>query len=144
MALGRPTTFSPEVVERAKQYLLSCSDTYDADTETWNVELPSIEGLALALGIWRSTVYEWKEKHQDFADILEEILSAQAKRLIERSLGGKYNANIAKLALGKHGYHDTSAVDHTSKGEKIESVMSPAILAATKKYEEELKKAITE
>lgn len=116
---GRPTDFSDEMVIKAEKYLKASKDKLDQVLESENgqtgrvryvqrlvVNLPSVAGLSIYLGVARSTVYLWAEKHKEFSDILETILAEQEKRLIENGLSGTYNSNIAKLALGKHGYSD--------------------------------------
>lgn len=121
MPAGRPTSFNQRYVEKAKEYLASCIDeeterikTSGEKSTTYQlglkVNLPSVAGLAIYLGVWRSTIYEWKETYPEFSDILEEILAEQEKRLIEGGIGGTYNPLIAKLVLGKHGYSDKQEV----------------------------------
>lgn len=126
---GRPSEYSEEILIRARKYLDSCEDDTERVVEMANeekgyekyrnklkVNLPSVVGLALHLQVARSTVYEWAEQHKEFSDILEDILAEQEKRLIENGLSGDYNPQIAKLVLGKHGYHDKQDVDQNIKG----------------------------
>lgn len=145
---GRPTVYNDEMLAKASNYLGTCVDSYDEATRTWDVELPSIEGLSLYLDVSRPTIYEWKAKYSEFSDILDKILAEQAKRLLTRGLGGKYNPAIAKLALGKHGYHDKVDSDVTTAGEKLNVEMTPAMIAAqaaaAKVYEEKLKESLLE
>lgn len=115
MAGGRPIEYNKDIVKKAQEYLESCVDeeveriktegdkstTYELGVK---VSLPSVEGLSLYLGVHRSTIYDWKEKYQEFSDILGIILQEQAKRLLENGLSGRYNSTIAKLILTKHGY----------------------------------------
>jgi hypothetical protein len=130
MPAGRPTDYSQEILEKAQEYLVSCIDEeYDwtkteGDKSTSyehriRVKLPSIEGLAKYLGVARSTVYLWEKDYPEFSDILEEILSEQAQRLINNGLSGDYNPTISKLILTKHGYSDKSETDITSGGKPI-------------------------
>lgn len=115
---GRPTKYSEEIVAKAQAYLDGFyGGEYKAKVENEHSDeiIPSIEGLSNEIGIARSTIYEW-QKHEDklaFSDILEGILSRQAQLLINKGLQGKFNPQITKLALGKHGYHDK--VDGTLK-----------------------------
>jgi hypothetical protein len=93
----------------------------------------------LKLGISRETVYDWekvpysgdelevkekpeytekRELHQQFSDIVKELRSAQAEKLIQNSLQNRYNPTIAKLILsGKHNYVEKSEVDQNVKGD---------------------------
>ncbi len=108
----RPSEYTERHIELAKEYLESCKDTY-TEKDKLKVKLPSIEWLARHmqkawLHIARSTIYEWKEdgNHKEFSDILEHILAEQAERLINSSISGEYNSNIAKLLMWKHWYTD--------------------------------------
>ena len=101
--MARPTKCTPELIEKAQHYL----DHYD--TEVYNSQsVPTIEGLALAVNLARSTVHKWatEEDKADFSDIVENILTKQAINLSQGGLLGDYNASIAKLMLTKHGYSD--------------------------------------
>jgi hypothetical protein len=102
---------------------------YDKGTDA----VPTIEGLALHLGVARSSCYLWAEVpsepdegadlaewqrrrqlHQHFSDIVNDLLAQQAKLLINNGLKGKFNANITKLILsGKHGYVEKVSNEHT-------------------------------
>lgn len=108
MAAGRPTKYTPELLEKADYYLSTVGN-----------ELPSVEGLAVFLDIRRSTIYEWQKEHDAFSDILEKILVEQAKKLMNNGLTGKWNSTITKLILTKHGYSDKIEQDVTSGGKPI-------------------------
>lgn len=97
---GRPTLYTPELLEEVKDYLV----TY----EERGHEIPSIAGLACELGVGRRTLHDWAADPEkpEFSRILEQLLSKQEFVLFNKGLNGKFNSNIVKLALGKHGYHD--------------------------------------
>ena len=98
--MGRPTKYSQEIVDKAQHYL----DNY----EEYDEVIPSAVGLALALNIRRSTLYEWAkaDDKKAFTDILDNINKRQEQVLLNNGLNSKFNSNITKLVLGKHGYHD--------------------------------------
>lgn len=122
---GRPTIYGEEILIKTRAYLTDTKDQYvdipagkDKDGNTvfinkFQVNLPSLQGLARYLGINQDTIYDWRSKYPEFSDILAQILAEQSKRLIEKGLSGDYNSNIAKLVLGKHGYHEKSDVEVT-------------------------------
>jgi len=127
---GRPTSFQEDFPERMDQYLASCQDvtkTTPFGTKTIP-NIPSIAGLSIELKVSRKSIERWyadfvkkgdgaSDAELSFCRSLESILAEQEKRLLNCGLGGQYNANIAKLLLGNHGYRDKQ--DHTSDGEKM-------------------------
>ena len=112
MAGGRPTDYTPEIVEKAKAYLKWCVDIFE-DNKTI-VNIPSIEGLSVATGITRETIYQWENEDgkEQFSDIIKEIRSEQAKRLLNNGLAWTYNPTIAKLMLTKHWYSDKQETEN--------------------------------
>jgi hypothetical protein len=97
---GRPTKYNQEIIDASNHYLENFKENGDV--------IPSIEGLSEHLDVSRTCLYEW-QKHEDkeeFSYILAKILVKQARILINSGLKGDFNAAIAKLALGKHGYSD--------------------------------------
>jgi hypothetical protein len=119
---GRPTSYSPEIVKKAKKYLDSCIDeerelgTDERPIYKIRVRLPTIEGLALFIGIHKDTIYEWEKIHKAFSDVIGDLRAEQAQKLIENGLSGDYNPTIAKVLLAKHGYKDAQEVDQNIKG----------------------------
>lgn len=111
---GRPTVLTDELIDLALEYL--------DETKIMGVHalLPTIEGLALHLHISRETLYQWEKENTDFSDILEELRSSQANKLMQNSLVNRYNPTISKLLLSKHGYIEKREEDITSGGEKID------------------------
>jgi hypothetical protein len=96
---GRPSKFTPEIVERAYDYLQHFEKYGDA--------IPSIVGLAVVLDVVEATLYNWDcEDHPEFLGILSKIKAKQHQVLITKGLKGDFNAAITKLVLGKHGYHE--------------------------------------
>lgn len=113
--MGRPTKFTPELIERAREYL-----------NTYETLIPTMEGLSLYLGVNRDTLYDWDNKKLDdgFSDILSRLKAEQGSKLIDGALGGKYNATIAKLILsGRHNYIEKREQDITTGGESISPVL---------------------
>ena len=108
MTVGRPSIYTPELVERARQYLATYRDDGDL--------VPSIAGLACVLGTTRKTCHEWANDPEkaEFRDILDELMQGQERALVNGGLGGAFNAPITKMMLTKHGYSDRVENDHTS------------------------------
>ena len=119
MAGGRPTEYSPATLKKAKEYLATCEDEElerGSDIRPLykiRVKLPTIEGLAVYLGVSRDTIYEWENVHEEFSDILASLRAEQADKLINNGLSGDYNPTIAKVLLTKHGYRE--GIEQTGK-----------------------------
>jgi len=75
-------------------------------------------------------VYDWEkqEDKQAFSAILGRITAIQHEMLIGNSITGKYNSNIAKLVLGKHGYSDRSSLTGTDDKPLIPEVSSMELM----------------
>lgn len=123
---GRPTEYNEEYLEKTKSYLKNYKKFHDA--------IPSVAGLAVALGVARSTIYYWsgQEDKRAFSDILENILSSQEKILINNGLTNVFNSNITKLVLGKHGYKEKSDITTNDK----EITATPEMVALSKELEQ--------
>lgn len=112
--MARPSIFSEQILEKARSYLLR-----ESDSEL----LLTIEGLALHLGVSRSTIYEWESTHSEFSDILEVLRQKQTVSLINNGLCGKFNATMSKMMLSKHGYYEHKyPIKIVTEDEKIISI----------------------
>lgn len=109
---GRPTDYTPEILEQAKSYL---SVIFGDPSDTKEPRVPSIAGFARLLSVSRSTVYEWAKEHKEFSDILEEVLALQEQLLLHNGLNSKWNPTITKLMLSKHGYRESTDVTSGDK-----------------------------
>lgn len=107
---GRHSLLTEEMLGKASGYLATCQDHFSKDSK--EVNLPSIEGLAVFLKVGTKTIYNWRDQETDlgvrFLHIVNEVMSNQALRLINNGLSERYNNSIAKLILTKHGYRDES------------------------------------
>lgn len=112
---GRPTKYTPELLTNAEEYV-------DGGFLMDGL-IPTIEGLSLVLGVARETCHVWRheEGKEEFSNILDKLLSKQSSMVINGALGNDYNATIAKLLLGKHGYSEKTQTDVTSGGEAIKN-----------------------
>lgn len=102
---GRPTTYTKELNQKAKDYLTDYLDVYEHP-------LPSIVGMAVVLNVPKSTLYQWAEdKRGDISDTLAQCNDFQELALVHKGLTNTFNPTIVKLALANHGYSDK--VDNT-------------------------------
>lgn len=105
---GRPVEWSEEIEAMAWDYVENFAGFDD--------KVPMVVGLARAIEVGRSTIYDWAERQVgQFPDILRAISEHQERELINKGLAGEFNSPIAKMLLAKHGYSDKvdSSVDST-------------------------------
>ena len=109
---GRPTTYTKEVLELARDYVENCPN-----------KVPLVVGLCKHISRSKATVYNWAkdEDKAEFLDILKEIEENQHVLLIENGLDNTFNSAITKMMLTKHGYSDKVEQDVTSGGKAINS-----------------------
>lgn len=107
MAGGRPSIYTPELLAKARDYVLNYADYGD--------QIPSIAGLACELSISRETCHTWAkdEEKPEFSDIVRDISQAQERKLLNGGLSGDFNPSIAKLVMTKHGYSDKLETEHS-------------------------------
>jgi len=104
MAGGRPTNYSPEMVEKAKHYAENFREYGD--------NVPMVISLCRVLNRARSTLYLWAS-HDDkpeFSDIFSQIEEMQHAELVNGGLSGVFNPAITKMMLTKHGYSDKQEI----------------------------------
>lgn len=115
---GHTSKYTEEHNSKAKLYIESTDD-----------KIPSIAGLALYLGITRTTVYKWKGENPEFAYTLAQLLLKQEQTALNKGLDGEFNATITKLVLANHGYSD-KIEQNTTATIKVSSEMTDAELEA--------------
>tara|TARA_R110000851_G_scaffold185264_1_gene334569 strand:- start:438 stop:833 length:396 start_codon:yes stop_codon:yes gene_type:complete len=93
---GRPTKYSQEMLDKAKDYVDNHEEYEDV--------VPTAVGLAFMLGISNSTLELWGTKHPEFSGTLERIQQKQHKGLISGGLTGDFTPTISKLMLSNHGH----------------------------------------
>ena len=122
--MARPTKWNKELEEKARAYI--------SDFAMHGDMIPSIEGMAIHLGLHRDTLYDWaKQKDKGFSDILRLTIQNQERTLLNNGLNNTFNSAITKLVLGKHGYHDSMKQDITSSDES----MKPTVIQLVSKSE---------
>lgn len=103
---GRPTKYIPEIIyPLIEEYLESCSKE--------QTELPSVEGLALKMGVNPDTLFTWDKKYPEFSVYLKKLAAKQKNQLMNDGMyGGKeVNASMAIFLLKAiHGLRDGSGM----------------------------------
>ena len=97
---GRPSKYSPAILEKTKQYLETYKDLGDP--------VPTIAGLAQELDITRETIHQWKQDKNKakFSYMIKQFQSIQERALVAGGLSSKLNPSVTKLMMTKHGYTD--------------------------------------
>jgi hypothetical protein len=105
---GRPSKYKPEYDDKALEYL----ERYEELGEL----VPTVAGLAMYLGVARSSVNLWaiQDDKPGFSEAFERIKTCQEIKLVSGGLGGAYNSAISKLMLHNHGYSEKTEVDNKS------------------------------
>ena len=95
MPAGRPTKYTPELLEAAWAYLEHYEEAGDP--------VPSVVGLALSIGITKKTCYEWAKDADktEFSDILTRVEAQQEQKLIAGGLTQGFNPAITKMMMTK-------------------------------------------
>ena len=128
-AKGRPTKYQgAQTLKKVRAYLSSCvgQEVRKVRSESprgvsyviyTRPNLPSTYRLAKVLGVSRSTVYEWTSKHQDFSDLLEELVAIQEDILVELGLSREIDSGLVKFILSaRHGYREKKEVQVQDAG----------------------------
>lgn len=103
--MARPTKYNQDIVDAAWDYI----ENYKSHDDV----IPSHAGMACALNLNKSTLYDWAEDpKKEFSDILGKCNQKQEKVLLNGGLSNEFNAAITKLALGKQGYSDKTETDN--------------------------------
>lgn len=136
--MARPLLFksNEELQSKIDAYFDSCWVT-DEKGNREQVRPYTVSGLAVALDTSRQTLINYEDK-EEFFDTIK-----KAKDIIENWTEEQLYRNTQVTGVifnlkNNYEWKDKTEIDHSTLGEKIN--MSPASLALTKKYEEELKK----
>lgn len=98
--VGRPSKYQDDIEEVVEAYLFKeCIDVFNPRTRRLDVNLPSIEGLALYLNVNRDTLYSLAKRHENYQLALQRVKVQQRLRLINQGLAGNYSTSIACLML---------------------------------------------
>lgn len=100
--IGRPTKYDSSMIQQAKDYIAKCGREA--------TELPTMEGLALELGVDDERIIDYAKKYPDFHAAVKELKYKQKNQLVNDGLyGGKdVNATMAIFLLKvNHGMIET-------------------------------------
>jgi hypothetical protein len=132
---GRPTKYTPELVEAAWDYVyggyLQCDD-----------EFPNVAGLGLVIGVSRETITEWRKApdKKEFSDIYSAMMQRQQQLLLKNGVNCKWSSKVTCLLLGKHGYAEKHESDNKNTNETTVGA-SIELLDEIKKLEQDIMNA---
>ena len=94
--MGRPTKYNDKVQQIAEDYVHNFKEYHD--------KVPSIDGLAYALGVSKKTLYNWaeNENNKDFLHTLEYLKTNQSRVLINKGLSKEFPANLVAFMMSNH------------------------------------------
>jgi len=105
---GAPTKATEATLEKARQYLNVWKSLGEA--------IPTVEGLAIYLGLHRDTLYARPE----FSDTLLAIQQQAKYELQNGGLNGKFQPRFTQFMLAaNHGMVEKTATDHTTNGKDL-------------------------
>lgn len=110
--VGRPSKYDPKYIGVVDQYLK------EAIPE--NMDIPTVEGLALRIDVSKPALYRWAKKHKEFRYALRKLKMTQYQHLLKTGIfgGKKINATIIKLALS-HNHGMKERTDQTTDGKPL-------------------------
>lgn len=103
--LGRPTKYTPTMIELAEAYIKECSRE--------QTQLPTIEGLADILNVDDDTIVEWGKEYPQFSATLKKIKAKQKNQLMNDGLYGGKEVNPAMaifLLKANHGMKENDGI----------------------------------
>ena len=118
MERGRPSKYTPELIEAAWAYI-------DGGWDDGVDVIPSVAGMAVEIGVRRETCHVWaNDETKEFSNIISALMEKQERVLANMGLKGSFNSTITKLLLTKHNYSDRVEQDNTSS----DGTMSPNVV----------------
>ena len=102
MKTGRPTKYHDGMIPKIDEYMSMCNRE--------NMQLPTIEGLCIFLGIRTTQLYSYARKYHEFSLAIKRISEAQKTQLMNDGMYGGKEGNSAMaifLLKANHGMVET-------------------------------------
>jgi len=117
MARKNNEKYCKEIIKKTEKYLAG-DWKKKRKSEGCKDVIPSLTGLSLFLGVTRDTVMSWQRdpRKPEFTKLAREIKALQRNILLQQGLNGEFNSAIARLVLGKHGYHPQQEIRQETSG----------------------------
>lgn len=131
---GRPTKYDPKYCQEIIEFF---DREYTREVEvvhtnkkgdTWSHfeekpnDPPHLGQFAHKLGVNRSTLWEWAQKHPDFSKALTRAKEMAEDMVVNNAMRGFYNPNFTALVMkNRFGWKDKKETEHSGKvGQEIE------------------------
>lgn len=83
-------------------------------------DLPTFEDFARKIGVTMSTMWEWKQVHEEFSNAYAQATALQESIIVGNSITGRYVGSFSVFYLkNKHGYVDRQEQDLTTGGQPL-------------------------
>lgn len=112
--MGQPTKYGEDTTTKVVEYIALCTER--------GTDLPTIDGLALHLGIDDTTINNWCKVYPEFKTVVDNLKRIQKQILINKGVFGGRNENIAMLIFllkVNHGMIEGNKLDVTSSGKPL-------------------------
>ena len=120
LPIGRPSNYNQDIITLSLDYI-------NGGYITAGDPVPIIAGLAVDLGVGKSTLFTWANEHPEFQDVLEKLRARQERVLAEGGLTKRFDTSLTKLFLSTHhGYSDKTLTESHATLELIDPTGSDA------------------
>jgi len=129
----------PRFKEILRRYFISCQDrikeTKSGKPLLLEAKIPTIEGLALKLGVSRHQLEMWSNQYEVVGDAYEKIHQIQVERCVNGGLSNLYNPFIAKIILARNGYRENIEIADPDKNKALDKIGNALIELAKNESE---------
>lgn len=116
---GRPSKYTNAIIACVINFTKDCLD---------KGIFPTIEGLAVSLGVGTRTLYDWESEYPELSQTLGKLRDEQKRLLITNGLSGNYNTRFAIFLLkASHGMTEKEPLINATQNSYMN--ISPKLLA---------------
>jgi hypothetical protein len=107
-----PYKYSEDIIIKTNEYISSCSMA--------QMELPTVEGLALFLEVNDDTIVEWSKTYEEFGELYKKLMMTQKVQLINNGAYGGKEVNTAMfIFLLKNNHNMKDRTDVTTNDKEL-------------------------
>ena len=114
MPAGRPSKYDPRYCQEMIDFF-AVPLAKKIGNKTEPCELPQMTTFAQKIGVDRSTLDEWKNKHPEFSYAYSHCMRLQESIIAGNAMLNRYNPYFAQFMLKNcHGWRDKTEVEQTT------------------------------